>query len=341
MIETLQSLRIVFSLTVMLAHFSYAGIEGHSTGVGPMFFMLMTGVVMSRSYGPKIRSGNFRMRPYLLRRFFKFYPLHLLCLVAILLIRHKTLTSTDLLSILPNALLLQSWIPDANYYFSLNGVSWYLSDLLLFLLFFPFIYRWICKMGDKALRRTAILLFAGYVAYVSLVQTDDLNYWLYIFPPVRLLDFIWGMMIWRYYELHPTWGRFRRPTLVELLLAFLLVMTIVLYPLHERWHVALIHWIIMIPLVLVFMQGDQYGGWLSRFLKTRVMVWLGGLTLDTYLLHDLIFAILLNNASKYDVVLPYPLMLVACVGVVILVSWLTHRFFVNPVNERLNTWCQI
>lgn len=71
------------------------------------------------------------------------------------------------------------------------------------------------------------------------------------------------------------------------------------------------------------------------------MVWLGGLTLDTYLLHDLIFAILLNNASKYDVVLPYPLMLVACVGVVILVSWLTHRFFVNPVNERLNTWCQI
>ena len=91
MIETLQSLRIMFSLTVMLAHFSYAGIEGHSSGVGPMFFMLMTGVVMSRSYGPKIRSGNFRFGPYLLRRFFKFYPLHLLCLVAVLLIRHSTL----------------------------------------------------------------------------------------------------------------------------------------------------------------------------------------------------------------------------------------------------------
>ena len=136
MIETLQSLRIVFSLTVMLAHFSYAGIEGHSTGVGPMFFMLMTGVVMSRSYGPKIRNGSFRFGSYLLRRFFKFYPLHLLCLVSILLIRHNTLTSTDYLSILPNALLLQSWIPDANYYFSMNSVSWYLSDLLLFLLLF-------------------------------------------------------------------------------------------------------------------------------------------------------------------------------------------------------------
>ncbi len=59
MIETLQSLRFVFALTVMLAHFSYAGIEGHSTGVGPMFFMLMTGIVMSRSYGPKILDGTF------------------------------------------------------------------------------------------------------------------------------------------------------------------------------------------------------------------------------------------------------------------------------------------
>lgn len=341
MIETLQSLRIVFSLTVMLAHFSYAGIEGHSTGVGPMFFMLMTGVVMSRSYGPKIRNGSFRFGSYLLRRFFKFYPLHLLCLVSILLIRHNTLTSTDYLSILPNALLLQSWIPDANYYFSMNGVSWYLSDLLLFLLLFPFLYRWIGKMGDKALGRTAILFLAGYVGYVSFVQTDDLNYWLYIFPPVRMLDFIWGMMIWRLYELHPAWGRLRRPTSVELLLAVLVVLTIVLYPLHERWHVALIHWFVLIPVVLIFMQGDQYGGWLSCFLKTRTMVWLGGLTLDTYLLHHLLFAILLNNASKYDVVLPYPVMLIACLGVVILISWLTHRFFVNPVNACLKAWCKI
>ena len=341
MIETLQSLRIIFSLTVMLAHFSYAGIEGHSTGVGPMFFMLMTGVVMSRSYGPKIRGGNFRFGPYLLRRFFKFYPLHLLCLVAVLLVRHKTLTTTDYLSILPNALLLQSWIPINDYYFSLNSVSWYLSDLLLFLLLFPLLYKWLGNMEDKALGRTAVLLLACYVGYVSLVQTDDLNYWLYIFPPVRLLDFIWGMMIWRCYELHPTWGRLRRPTAVELLLAFMVVMTIVLYPLHERWHVALIHWLVLIPVVLVFMQGDQYGGWLSRFLKSRTMVWLGGLTLDTYLLHQLLFAILLNNASKYDIVLPYPLMLIGCLGVVILLSWLTHRFFVNPVNAHLKAWCKI
>lgn len=341
MIETLQSLRIVFSLTVMLAHFSYAGIEGHSTGVGPMFFMLMTGVVMSRSYGPKISNGNFCFRTYLLRRFFKFYPLHLLCLVAVLLIRHKTLTTDDYLTILPNALLLQSWIPIESYYFSMNSVSWYLSDLLLFLLLFPSLYKWIGRMEGRTLGGTAVVLLLGYVGYVSLLKTDDLNYWLYIFPPVRMLDFIWGMMIWRCYELHPTWGRFRWPTAMELVLTLLVVLTIVSYPIHERWHVALIHWVILIPLVMVFMQGDQYGGWLSRFLKTRTMVWLGGLTLDTYLLHQILFAVLLNNASKYGVEMSYYLMLAVCLGVVIMVSWLAHRFFVNPVNERLKACYKI
>ena len=117
MIETLQSLRFVFALTVMLAHFSYAGIEGHSTGVGPMFFMLMTGIVMSRSYGPKILDGTFCFKHFLLRRLFKFYPLHVVCLLAVVVVRHKTMTDNDYLAILPNLFLVQSWIPVPDYYF--------------------------------------------------------------------------------------------------------------------------------------------------------------------------------------------------------------------------------
>lgn len=335
MIETLQSLRFVFALTVMLAHFSYAGVEGHTTGVGPMYFMLMTGLVMSRSYGPRVLDGTFRFRHFLLRRLFKFYPLHLLTLVAVLVVRHKTLTGADYLTVLPNLLLVQSWIPSQHYYFSCNAVSWYLSDLMLFLLLFPWLYGKIGRMGGRALFQTAAALLAVYVAYVALVQTDDLNYWLYIFPPVRLVDFIWGMMLWRGYQLHPTLGRTKWPTLVELLLVCGVVLTIVSYPLHERWHVALIHWVVMIPLVLVFMQGDSCGGLVSKLLKRRPMVWLGALTLDTYLLHQLVFAVVLNNLDKSGMQLPYPVALVSCVAVVVVLSWLVHTWFVQPVNRRL------
>jgi peptidoglycan/LPS O-acetylase OafA/YrhL len=85
------------------------------------------------------------------------------------------------------------------------------------------------------------------------------------------------------------------------------------------------------------MQGDSYGGLVSRFLKTRMMVWLGALTLDTYLLHQLMFAILLNNADKADLHLPYFLMLMLCVGVVVLLSWFVHSYFVTPVNRWLQS----
>ncbi|MBR1546864.1 MAG: acyltransferase [Prevotella sp.] len=337
MIETLQSLRIVFALTVMLAHFSYAGIEGKSTGVGPMFFMLMTGFVMSRSYGAKVLDGSFEYGKFLLRRLFKFYPLHLLCLLIFIAIHRHTLEVADYQTLLPNLLLLQSWIPVTSFYFSGNAVSWYLSDLLFFLLLFPFLYKGIGRMSGKNLLRLVCGLLVIYVAYVSFIQTDDLNYWLYIFPPVRLLDFIWGMVMWRCYELYPMAGRWKHPTVIELVLIVGVVMTIITYPLHDRWHVALIHWLVLIPVVWVFMQGDRYGGWVSRLLKTRAMVWLGGLTLDTYLLHQLVFAVMMSNMAKQDIQLPYAVMLLICLTIVVFVSYITHTWFVNPINNRLLT----
>jgi peptidoglycan/LPS O-acetylase OafA/YrhL len=65
------------------------------------------------------------------------------------------------------------------------------------------------------------------------------------------------------------------------------------------------------------------------------MVWLGALTLDTYLLHQLVFAVVLNNLDKSGMQLPYPVALVACVAVVVVLSWLVHTWFVQPVNRRL------
>ena len=335
MIETLQSLRIVFALTVMLAHFSYAGVEGHSTGVGPMYFMLMTGFVMSRSYGAKVLDGSFCFSQYLLRRLCKFYPLHLLCLAAIVLIRHHVMTQTDFMALIPDVLLLQSWIPVDSYYFSGNGVSWYLSVLLLFLLLFPLLYKWIGRMSQRSLTILVASLLAVYVIYVSLIQTSDLNYWLYIFPPVRMLDFVWGMVLWRLYQLHPQAGRSRYATVIELMAVAGVVLTIITYPLHERWHVALIHWLVMVPTFWVFMQGNQQGGLITRLLKTRMMVWLGGLTLETYLLHQLIFAILMNNADKLGLQIGYWPMMLICFSVVIMVCYLVHVGFVKPVNKKL------
>ena len=104
---------------------------------GVAFFLMLSGFVLSLRYGGKLREGSFHYGRFLKRRFLKLYPLHLLCLVFFLAVARPRLD----LSVLLNALLLQSWVPRPDYYFSCNSVSWFLSSLFFCYLLFPFAYR--------------------------------------------------------------------------------------------------------------------------------------------------------------------------------------------------------
>ena len=149
MIVTLQSLRFVFVMLIFLSHFSYQDIEALDAGgdCGVTFFFLLSGFVCSLGYGTKIETGQFSYFRFLWRRIRKFYLLHLLCLVFFLVV---SMSSIDV-KVLLNLLLLQSWVPDSDYYFSCNSVSWFLSSLLCCYLLFPLIYRHLSKMAKLIL----------------------------------------------------------------------------------------------------------------------------------------------------------------------------------------------
>lgn len=319
----------------MLQHYTFDGFSVSCGGIGPMYFMLLTGLVMSKSYGKKVMDGSFSFKQFLLRRYFKFYPLHLMCLLAFVVLNRNVLTSDDFLPFVFNLLLLQSWVPVSDFYFSFNGVSWYLSTMLLFVFMFPLYQRCIGRMNEKTLGTVALFLLVIYCGYVSILQVDNLNYWLFVFPPIRQFDFIWGMMVWRWIQLHPSCCRFRYPTFAEILMVIGIVLSVITYPLHEKWHYALIHWLIMIPSLFIFVQDDSHVGLVSRFLKTRVMVFLGGLTLGTYLLHMPIFVVIFILSAKLGLYPPHIVMFAICVAVVIVISYYVDKFFVSPVNRKL------
>ncbi len=77
------------------------------------------------------------------------YPLHTVMMAAALpfaavyLIRHLSLKMTVLLiaEIIANITLMQSWIPNADFYFSLNSVSWYVSVALSLYFMFPVVLK--------------------------------------------------------------------------------------------------------------------------------------------------------------------------------------------------------
>ncbi|KAA6341559.1 hypothetical protein EZS27_010629 [termite gut metagenome] len=156
MIKSLTSLRFIFAIMIFMHHYS----RGEGTGaifpegfLGVTFFFILSGFVLSYSYWGKLSERKIHFWDFLKRRVIKLYPLHLLCLFVALVFSRFSL---PIKTIIPNMLLLQSWIPIQGYYFSGNAVSWCLSNEIFFYFIFPML---VVLFGKFSLRFG--MLFAG------------------------------------------------------------------------------------------------------------------------------------------------------------------------------------
>ena len=335
MIPVLQSLRFVFVMMIVMSHFAYKGYPSFEAGgdCGVAFFFVLSGFVLSLGYGRQLDNGisgftasggyaagapgTFHYGTFMRRRLLKIFPLHLLCLVLFLVLFHAKETIDGRLVL--NVLLLQSWIPDDNYYFSYNGVSWFLSCLLFLYAVFPLAYR---KAGRLML---AIVLLLCLVAYV-LVPYDRVNSILYVNPLMRFVDFFLGIMLSKVYlKLKDRPATF---VWAEVGLTLLLVLLLMAYPYaDEKLRNAPLYWLVLLPLVVVF--ACQRGP-VSRLLLCRPLQWLGALSMPIFLIHPIVF----RSLFHFFPAVPYMLMLTVSLVVIVALSWTVDRFFLRPV-ERL------
>lgn len=309
MIETLQSLRFVFVMLIFLSHFAYKDIETFDAGgdCGVAFFFLLSGFVCALGYGQSLRDGTFCYRTFLWRRLKKLYPLHLLCLLFVLMVSRPALD----FRVLANVLLLQSWVPNADWYFGCNSVAWFLSSLMFCYVVFPWAYRhlsvWLTLAVGVAL-----------VAVYWLTPYDWVNAVLYVNPAVRFVDFYIGMLLCQWYERRrsadvPAWAEW-------LAVGGVLAMLAVYPHVDAKLRTAPLFWVVLVPLLFVFI-GPK--GWLSRQLRTRAMLFLGTLTMPLFLTHQLLLSILLRRLPD----MPAVVMLAACVALALTLSWFVQIIF--------------
>lgn len=313
---SLQALRFVFVMLIFMSHFNYRVTTPFDAGgdCGVAFFFLLSGFVLSMGYGSSIGEGTFSFKRYIKRRLLKIYPLHLLCLVVFLIIFRPEIDHR-----LPlNALLLQSWVPDDNYYFYYNGVSWFLSSLLFSYLLFPLAYRF-------ANRRTLIIVLIYYLAVYIIVPYSQINALLYVSPLVRIVDFFFGIMLYKFYGsvvVSPA-SRWTEPLLV-----ILLVLSLAAYPYtDEKLRNAPLYWLVLIPFIYVFMREQ---GPVSRCLQWPVLQWLGSLSMPIFMLHPMV----IRSMIHFFPMLPYGVMLVLCFALTVLLSWATDRLFLRYMEKR-------
>lgn len=345
MIETLQSLRFIFFVMIFMSHFGYDGRPTFDAGgdCGVSFFFILSGFVMTLAYGEKAASERFSYRRFMVRRMAKLYPLHLLCLLAFVVINIKSMDAEALVRLLPNLLLIQSWLPSADYYFSGNAVSWFLSDILLCYAVFPFVCRAIRRMTPAALTFTWAAVLMAYSLLLCNVTDAMTNTFIYVFPPVRTVDFALGITIWRVAE----WTKRHRPDVAENRLAInaaelavfaALAATLAAHPyVNLQIRTACLFWPVCAAVILLF-AGERQGGGVAWLLHHKPLIWLGNITFPMFMVHQMAISITLIaflHLSGFIGEPPYWLALTLCAATT-LAGTAIYRMIEVRMKRRIN-----
>ncbi|MBN0048320.1 acyltransferase [Streptomyces actuosus] len=298
-LPSLTGLRFFAATAVFLYHVTSAGLTplggrpaqvagrlfGVGGGLGVSFFFLLSGFILTWS-----ARAEDTPRRFWRRRVVKLFPNHLVTFGLAMLV-YAGATTTAVRQWLPNLLLVQTWSWDPAVSFSVNAPSWSLGCELFFYLCFPLLHRAVAAIDPGRLWAwtagfTAAVVAVPAFAYAVLPsgvrapgwQVGAVQNWfVYQLPPVRMLEFVIGMLLARI-VLTDRWIGVRMPTALVVCAAGYAVALEVpyLYALSAVWVVPLG---LLIPAVAV---ADATGR-RSPF-RGRVMKWLGEVSFAFYLL---------------------------------------------------------
>ena len=133
-----------------------------------------------------------------------------------------------------------------------------------------------------------ILLIYGEI--IRMLMPDDLLYWMFIFPPSRIFEYIMAILLGMYTrEISNDYLKKNTSiwwyTMLETL--SLITLIVVIMFLDSNQYLSMnIAWIIPTSLILWVFSFDK--GYLSKILGSNVFVFLGNLTFESYLFHEIV-----------------------------------------------------
>lgn len=289
-------------------YFQGEAVTGYA-GLAVAFFFMASGFLSGYGAGDKIIAFSWREEcRYLWGKICRFYPLFFLTTFIAMFYydggAFKIFRGTDsaqqtewFWSLAKNLLLINSWFEDQPMTF--NGVTWFLSSLFLL---------YACRLPVLAgltrilhLRHgkvwmsglcIASILGCGIYSYL-MVDVFHLRsvYWLYVFPPSHLFDYVMGIacgllcVTWRNQECQGVFGVCCW-TFAELVSVFWWL-GVIPWPLTSvGWASRLL--IYLLPNVTLLVCFSRSGGLVSRCAKLPVLAELGKFTMPCFLIHQVV-----------------------------------------------------
>ena len=354
MIKTINGWRAVFALMIVLFHVGATSFE-EMTWAGVSFFLMASGFLLTLKHPFKQLDGA-SYRRFAWNHAAKIFPLHWLTLVMWLVaMAILGLLAVKPLTLVLNATLLHSWSLIHSIYFSCNKFSWFLSTLLFCYLCYPLLAKWFTPLRLRY--KAIIILIAAIIDFVLLAGSDD--YWrtaLYVFPPVRLIDFVIGMTMAHFCQspkMVRLLGKGENGTDAELITIALLSVTVLSFQAYSfllPWSDAIIWWLPIAAILVVCKLYDKREGFIGKLLASKPLQWLGDISFELFMLQG-IAALVYNYwiapvvahiglQSIYNTVAA-DLLGASAPGLIvwfiipidILLAWLVNRLFTRPLKR--------
>jgi len=204
-LPSLTGLRWFAALAVFCSHTAWAWnasilkrpfLEIARPGVtGVTFFFVLSGFVLTWSH-----TETDSPRAFYRRRFARIAPAYWASIVITVVIGalwHGGISGRSLAADLGSLSFLQAWVPDQTINYGGNGTGWSLSAEGFFYALAPFLIAALLSASSRRVTCTAVAMFVIATSWALIWHppTDLGNafWWVYIFPPARLLEFVIGI----------------------------------------------------------------------------------------------------------------------------------------------------
>lgn len=272
-------------------------------------FFLLSGFLMMYHYKkseigsrPSIKFGIFKIK--------KIYPYHFLTMILSFPL-HWYNYKEFLFKIFIHLTLTQSFIPNINFYFSLNAVSWYLSTIFIIYCCFPTIKNLVLKISDNYKKIYCLLLLyvvqivTSTIVYYNPIEDfayiSDFTRWiLYIAPFTRWIDFVIGCLLYTF-TIESKKANKTIANMIDLIIILCLIVVIKYNPDSNLIGEAFMFTAVNTPIsAMVIWSFFNESGFITRLLsKCSLLYIFGEYSLQIYLIHYLLSQYYLLYIKKY------------------------------------------
>lgn len=327
--EAFTAWRGLAALCIVLFHYDVAGFS-RPTWFGVSMFFAMSGFLLAWHHAGQMAVRASR-RSFVLTHVPRLYFINWLALL--LLLPLGALASGWWL--LPDALLLQAWLPWHDAVFSGNSVAWFLSALVLCYCAFPLLARAVAAASWPQCLIAVAAMVGVQCALVPWVGGDAA----YTFPLSRIQDFALGVVLCRFARSRHTTERATLWQLLAVALTAAAMAASLLWPAEVAGYDSVVMWWLPVAAVVVAFSMD--GGLPAKLMaRCAPLQWLGARAMEVYVLQcvapQLWNRVLAPVAAHFGWAGAYEHYALPSVALLLAMAWAARKWITAPLWRKLS-----